>query len=140
MLIGAYVILAATALSIQAPAAPERATLLQLSIPVPKTGAAEHQRAMEEETAKITSCPEGLKLVDHLKARGLHGSLSAFIQTNVAIAALPAPLRDALLMRPIGRATPVFGDGQAFRVLIRCEPTFIVPLRAPLKRQRSRPI
>ncbi|WP_157084758.1 hypothetical protein [Sphingomonas pituitosa] len=140
MLIGINVIIAATALAIQAPAAPERATLLQLSLAAPKAGAAEHQKAMQEETAKITSCAEGLKLMDRLKARGLHGSLSVAVKTNVPIAALPAPLRDALLMRPIGRATPVFGGSKAFRVLIRCEPTFVIPLPTPLPRQRSRTI
>ncbi|OYY68329.1 hypothetical protein [Sphingomonas sp. 28-63-12] len=139
-MIGTNVTIAATALVIQAPAAPERSTLLQLSLAAPTADAAEYQKAMAEETAKITSCAEGLKLIDRLKARGLHGSFSVTVKSNVALAALPAPLRDALTMRPIGRATPVFGGGQVFRVLIRCEPTFIVPLPAPLPQQRPAPI
>lgn len=140
MLIGSTILVAAAALAVQTPVSPERATVMQLSLGIPKTGAAAHQKAMEEETAKITSCADGLKLMDRLKARGLHGSFSFNVKTDVPLAALPAPLRDALMTRPIGRATPVFGGGEAFRVLVRCEPSFIVPQPSAPSKAGPRPI
>jgi len=133
-------IIVATMLAAQGPSAAEQATLLQLSLTPSGTAVAGPQQAMAEETAKITSCTEGLKLMDRLKARGLHGSFSLTVKTNIPIAALPAPLRDALRTRPAGRATPVFGDGRTFRVLIRCEPTFIVPPPAQLTQRQSQSI
>ena len=140
MLIGLGIFIAATALAIQNPALSERATVMQLSLGIPKTGAAEHKKAMEEEAAKITSCAEGLTLIDRLKARGLHGSFNFNVKTEVPLAALPAPLRDALMTRPAGRATPVFGGGEAFRVLIRCEPSFVVPQPSPSIKRSVRPV
>ena len=139
MLTQMNIMIAATALTVQAPAAPERATLLQLSLTPPKVDAA-YSKAMAEETAKITSCADGLKLYDRLKARGLHGSFGFTLKTNVQLAALPEPLREALLTRPIGRATPLFGTNEVLRVLIRCEPAFVVPLPAPKTQQRSQQI
>lgn len=110
----------------------ERATLLQLSLDnPPPTRASELRRAMAEETARVTSCREALGLGQRLKTRGLHGSLKVDVRTNTALSTLPAPLRAALLARPIGRATPVYGGEKALRVLIRCEPTFSLPAQIP---------
>lgn len=135
MSIGVSAIIAGLAFAAQAagtmPDEAERATLLQLSVAIPATGASELRQAMIEETAKITSCAEGMKLAERLKARGLHGSFGFAVKTRVPIAALPAPLRDALQSRPVGRATPVFGGDEAARVLIRCEPTFVGPEPVP---------
>lgn len=127
MSIGTSFMMAATVLATQGSLAPDRATLLQISLAIPQTGAAKYEKAMEEETAKITSCAGALKIVDRIKERVGHGSLSFTVKTDVALTELPAPLRDALISRPIGRATPIFGGDKAFRVLIRCEPTFVVP-------------
>jgi hypothetical protein len=131
MLLGFNFVIAA-ALAIQASAGPRQLTLLQLSLAVPKNGAPEHRKGMEEEAATITSCAEGLKLMDRLEARGLRGSLSFHLRSDVHPAELPVPLRDALLRRPIGRATPVYGNDEVFRVLIRCEQTFIAQQPEPL--------
>ncbi|WP_156352934.1 MULTISPECIES: hypothetical protein [unclassified Sphingomonas] len=137
MPVGTSFIMTVMALAAQGSHESERMTLLQISLAIPETGAAEYEKAMEEETAKITSCADGLKFIDGLKARVRHGSLSFTVKTDVAIATLPVPLSRALLARPIGKATPVFGGGEAFRVLVRCEPTFVAPRPAPSSRDGS---
>jgi len=54
MVIASNILIAATALAVPNSALSERATVMQLSLGIPKTGAAAHQKAIEEETTKIT--------------------------------------------------------------------------------------
>jgi hypothetical protein len=119
-----------------------RATLLQLSLPNSgQAEAATRRKVMEEETGRITSCTNAFDLGKRLQGRGLHGTLTVNIKTNVALAALPQPLRTALLSQPVGRATPVYGDSNTLRVLIRCEPDFRIPGKiVPARRRSEKPV
>jgi hypothetical protein len=119
-----------------------RATLLQISLPdLGQAEAATRRKVMEEETGRITSCTNAFDLGKRLQGRGLHGTLKVDVKTNFALAALPQPLRTALLSQPVGRATPVYGGSNALRVLIRCEPDFRIPGKiVPARRQSEKPI
>jgi hypothetical protein len=110
---------------------PDRIPVLQLSLK--NSGGSEadaRRKMMAEETAKITSCREAFELPDRFKARGMHGELNAHFNSNLPTAALPDAIRTALLARPVGRATPLYGGADVLRVLIRCEPGFQVPPKA----------
>ncbi len=108
----------------------KRATVMQFSVESPEADAVEIRRVVGVETKRITSCTEGFKLASWLKVRGLHGSMEVTVTPNMLLTTLPLPLRKALLGRPIGRATPVYGGQNAVRVTIRCEPAFIGPKQA----------
>lgn len=117
----------------------QRVTLLQVSLDQPAaTIAPALRRAMAEETARLRSCAEALGLDTRLKARGLHGVMRYDLKVNAPLSAVPPVLRAALLARPIGHATPLYGGEKAMRVLIRCEAGFKFPVRPKPVRPEGR--